>query len=73
MLAGDFIHQLDQVIQGNLQFTISVASDSFVSESLYYHKLHASWVPKMLFDHHKTQQLGANLMFLQSQLDGEIF
>lgn len=81
----DLVQRVDQVIREDRRFTISVLSDSFpeisrsalytiVSERLQYRKLCARWVPKMLSDHHKTQQMGAALTFLQRYHDeGEDF
>ncbi|CAL1290072.1 unnamed protein product [Larinioides sclopetarius] len=39
--------------------------DTIVSERLEYRKLCANWVPKLWFDHHKTQRMGTVLTFLQ--------
>ena len=76
----DFVQQVYQAIWENHRFTISVLSDSFpeilrsalyaiMTERLHYCKLCARWVPRMLSDHHKTQWMGAALMFLQCYHD----
>ncbi|CAL1296383.1 unnamed protein product [Larinioides sclopetarius] len=62
----NLVQRVDQAIRGNRRFTISGMSDLFpknsrsslytiVSERLEYRKLCAKWVPKLWFDHHKTQ------------------
>ncbi|XP_035219948.1 uncharacterized protein LOC118193022 [Stegodyphus dumicola] len=72
----DLVQRVDQAIRGNRWCTIFGLSDLFleisrsalyiiVSERLEYRKLCARWAPKMLSVHHKTQKMGAALIFLQ--------
>ena len=86
MSTDDLVQRMDQVIDKNPRYTISGLSDFFftdisrlafyiiVSERLKHCKLCARWVPRILFDHRKTQRMGAALTFLQRcNHDGDAF
>ena len=80
MSKEDLVQQVGQVIWRNHWFTIFMLNDSIpeisrsalytiLNERLQHCKMCARWVPKMLSNHHKTQWMGAALMFLQCYQD----
>ncbi|XP_035216956.1 uncharacterized protein LOC118190360 [Stegodyphus dumicola] len=81
----DIVQQIDQAVKQSRRFTISELSMKFpevsrsslysiVTKQLRYRKVCALWVPQMLTEDHKTQQMVAAFEFLDHYYtDGEEF
>ncbi|KAJ4436716.1 hypothetical protein ANN_16848 [Periplaneta americana] len=85
IMNADLIRLVDERVRANRRFTMSELSEDFpqisrtllnkvITEDLGYWKLSARWVPKLLSEEQKAQQMGAALFFLERyEREGDAF